>query len=148
MATILQSKLATGEEQAPQTYGHGIVASYLAEYTIPTGATVATTDIIEMGVLPGGCRIVAARVFPTGDFGVGNTSDVGIMSGDVGSTDSTRTSGDELFDGVTLTASAWNTSDEALLVAPVDNHRSIGVKFSASVTGAGQVFRLQVFYAQ
>lgn len=146
--TILQSKLATGEEQAPQTYGHGVVASYIVEYTVATGKTVATTDIIEMGVLPGGCRIVAARVFPTGDFGVGNTADVGIMSGSVGSTDTTRTSGDELFDGVTLTASAWNTSDEALLIDPIDQHRSIGVKFSAQVTGAGQVLRLQVFYAQ
>lgn len=148
MATILQSKLATGEEQAPQTYGHGIVASYLASYTIATGVTVATTDIIEIGVLPGGCRIVGAKIFPTGDFGAGNTADVGIMSGDVGSTDSTRTSGDELFDGQTLTAASEISSDEALLVAPVDKHRSIGVKFSASVTGAGQVFRLQVFYAQ
>lgn len=146
--TILQSKLATGQETVPQSYESGEVVAYIADYTIATGATVATTDIIELAVLPGGARIVNAKVIPTGNFGAGVTADIGIMSGDVGSTDTGRTSGAEVFDDVALTAMAEISKADALLLATTDKHRSIGVKFSGDVTGAGQVIRLQVFYAQ
>ena len=145
--TILQSTLAKGQKQAPQAFGTGINVSYLADFTIPAGMTVATTDIIELGVLPAGHRVIDARVIPTGDFGASVTADVGIMSGDVGST-GTRTSGAEIFDDVALTAMVGLAKADSILLADADQHRSIGVKFSASITGAGQVIRLQLTYAQ
>lgn len=146
--TILQSTLAQGQTIAPQAFGAGVNVSVLATFTIPTGMTVATTDIIELSVLPAGCHIVDAIILPTGSFGAAVTADVGIMSGTFGDAKSVRTSGDEVFDAVTLTALGRLSDQDALFVAPTEAHRGIGVKFSDAITGAGQVIGLQLTYAQ
>lgn len=145
---IRQTELATGQQQAPQAYTSGAVACYVSTFTIPTGMTVATTDIIEIGVLPAYSRIVDATLIPKGNFGASVTADVGIMSGEVGDPTSTRTSGDEVFDGATLTGLVRMTDVDAVLVAASDDHRSVGVKFSDAITGAGQTITLQLLYTQ
>jgi hypothetical protein len=145
---ILQTELATGQKQAPQAYTSGASASYLSTFTIPAGMTVAAGDIVELGPLPAEHRIVAATIIPSGNFGAGVTADIGIMSGEFGDKDSVRTSGAELFDDVALTAMASLTKGDSILLATSDDNRGIGVKFSASVAGAGQKLSLLLVYAQ
>lgn len=146
--TILQSQHVTGQKAVPSAFEYGDNVSYIADFVIPAGLTIATTDILELAVLPAEFHIVSAQVMPTGAFGSGVTADIGIMSGDVGDKVSVRTSGAELFDDVVLTAMASLSKSDAIILAPSDQDRSIGVKFSAGVTGAGQILRLQVTLAQ
>lgn len=144
---IRQSEIALGQKVAPQAYTAGASASYLARFKIPTGMTIATGDIIELAVLPADHRIVTAQIIPVGNFSTA-TADVGIMSGEVGDPNAARTSGNELFDDVALTGMASMTKADAILLEPSHLNRSIGVKFSAAVTGANQELILQVVYAQ
>lgn len=146
--TILQSQHVTGQKAVPQAFTAGANVSYIADFVIPAGLTIATTDIVELAVLPADHHVVSAQVIPTGSFGTDVTADIGIMSGTVGDKVSVRTSGDELFGDVTLTALASLSKGDAIILAPSNQDRSIGVKFSASITGAGQIIRLQVSMAQ
>ena len=145
---IRQSEIATGQKQVPQAYTAGALATYVATFTIPTGMTVATADILELAVLPADHRIVDAMIIPTGSYGASVTADVGIMSGEVGDTSASRTVGDEVFDAVALTAMARMTLGETPVLATSDKNRSIGVNFSAAITGAGQTLTLQLVIAQ
>lgn len=144
---VIQSRVAQGIDQVPDSYHYGVNASYLAVLDLPAGKNIAAGDVVEIGILPPDHRFVTAQVIPEGAFGAGVTADIGLMSGTVGSQDPARTVGDELFDGVALTAFASLTSGEALLVAPSPVARSIGVKFSAAVTGAGQKLTMQIVIA-
>lgn len=143
---IHQSDWATGKKQTyrPQTAG----AVHAQRFEITLAKTVAAADIVELGVLPPYARIVGATLVPEGSFAA-ITADIGIMSGDTGDTDPTRTSGDELFDGAALSAVTSAVGAEALLLEATELPRSIGVKFSAEVTGATtKKLTLIVFYAQ
>lgn len=144
---IYQSEFAVNQAEVPQAFTAGAVVAHTAEYVIPAGVTIATTDIIELSVLPADHRIVDAIVIPTGNFGTA-TADVGIMSGEVGSKDNTRTSDDVIFDDAALTGFVRLAKSSGLILEPSDTDRSIGVKFSAAVTGAGQVLRIQFLMAQ
>lgn len=145
---IRQSKRVTGQLPIPQAFTAGAVVDYVAEFVIPAGMTVATADIVELAVLPADHRIVNARIIPSGNFGASVTADIGIMSGDVGDKNSVRTSGAELFDDVALTAMASLSKGDSIILATSDQDRSIGVKFSGAVTGAGQILRLQLSLTQ
>lgn len=144
---IRQSEIALGLKVVPQAYTAGANATHLASFKIPTGMTVATGDIIELTALPADHRIVAAQIIPVGNFSTA-TADVGIMSGDVGDPSAARTSGNELFDDVALTAMSALTKADAILLEPSNLNRSIGVKFSAAVTGANQVIHLLLTLSQ
>lgn len=131
---IIQSDWAKGLKTParPQTAG----AVHTTKFSITVDQNVGTSDIIELGVLPAYAHIVDAVLFTEGTF-TGVTASVGIMSGEVGSTDASRTSGTELFNGADLTnvnrmelASGW------LLAPAADKHRSIGLQVSAAVTAA------------
>lgn len=146
--TILQSQHVLGVKAVPSAFESGDNVSYVADFVIPAGMTIATTDILELAVLPADMHVVDAQIIPSGNFGTGATADVGIMSGKVGDKVSVRTSGNEVFDAVVLTAFARITKGDAIILPASDVDCSIGVKFSAGITGAGQVFRLQLILAQ
>jgi hypothetical protein len=143
---IIQSLVAAGVVQAPDSYSNGIGAGYLASIELPAGTDVAAGDVIELGVLPADHRLVTMQLIPEGDFG-GATADVGLMSGEVGSTDPARTVGNEFFEAQALTAFSSLSKGDGLLIEPTDAPRSIGVKLSAAVTGAGQKLTAQIIVA-
>ena len=77
--------------------------------------------------------------------------DVGIMSGDVGDNVSARTCGNELFSASNIGQAggvARATQVSAFTIAPIDNHRSIGVKVTAAAQTqtAGAKLRLLLTY--
>lgn len=144
---LVQSNIALGVVTVPQAFTSGAVVAYRASFTVPAGVTVAATDVLELAILPADHIILDATLIAEGDFD-GATADVGIMTGEVGEEDNTRTSGDEIFDGAALTGFVRVASNEGLLVDPTDTDRSIGVKFSADVVGAGQTITLQVLMTQ
>ena len=148
MAIKLQSDLVVGTRTVPQAFTAGAVVAYLVDITIPTGVTLGTSDIVELGVLPAFHRVVDAMVVAASGF-TDEKADIGIMTGAVGDDgDATRTSGNELFDDVGLTALARMTKSAAIVLASTDKDRSIGMKFTASLTGAGQTVTLQFLLAQ
>src|SRR5690606_35392388 len=101
----------------------------------------------ELAVLPANHRIVDAMIVSVSGFTT-EKADVGIMSGDVGSTATGRTSGDEIFDGVALTAFARMTAGTAVALAASDKNRSIGVKLDTQTAGAGQKIVFQFLLTQ
>ncbi|MGH2343385.1 hypothetical protein ACRC7T_18120 [Segnochrobactraceae bacterium EtOH-i3] len=131
--TIIQSDWATGRKTAPSAYKVG--STHTARFEITLTTNVATTDIVELGVLPAFSRIIDATLIVEGAFT--GTADVGIMSGPMGSTDTSRTIGNELFAAADLTTPLQRiTKNAGPLLSATEADRSIGVKVSAAVTGA------------
>ncbi|HWL29596.1 MAG TPA: hypothetical protein VNQ97_11885 [Burkholderiaceae bacterium] len=144
---IIQTEIAKGLKMVPQAFTSGAVITYQAELVIPTGTSVTTSDIVELAVLPAFHRAVDGLIIPSGNYD-GATADIGLMSGAVGDPSTDRTSGAEIFDDVALTALARITKGDALVKASTDSDRSIGVKFSKTITGAGQKLILQLLLTQ
>lgn len=132
---IKQSVWAQGLRQAPVSGEAGGVVCEKYEFTV--SANLASTDIVELGVLPAYHTVVDA-VLITGDLGSGVTIDVGIMSGIKGDKDSSRTSGNELFAAAANNTVVRMSKAAGFQIAPVDADRSIGLKVSGAVTGSGQ----------
>lgn len=127
----------------PVPYQAGMVATALFEYT-PKVSYVAATDIVEMGSIPPGARIVGAKVLGTTAFSAAATVDVGIMDGEPGDgKDDTRDLTSELlFDDAAIDdAEAEATFATCMAIAVSDAERAIGVKFSAN-QGTGGVKKL------
>lgn len=116
-------------------------------------AGYASGDILELGVLHAFASVIDASIITVGSLGAA-TVDVGIMSGDAGETTNTdataRTVGAELFEGAAISAAITRmTKSDALLLKPLEKHRSIGVKFGAAVAGgAGKKIGLMLHFAQ
>lgn len=133
----------------PQTSG----AVHVARFTYEVKADVAAADIVEIGILPGYAKIVDAALYTEGAAFGAVTADVGIMSGEVGSLDAGRTVGNEVFAAQSLantnTTLARMTKVDPHLLAPVEKHRGVGLKFSALAAGvAGKKITLVLTYAQ
>lgn len=148
---LIQSGWATGliPVARPQTAHNTHAQLFIVD--VPA-AGFAAGDILELGVLHAYASIVDATIVPVGSLGAA-TVDVGIMSGETGETtndDGTaRTVGNELFAGATITAITRLTKTDALLLRPVERHRSIGVKFNAAVAaGADKKIGLMLHFAQ
>lgn len=143
---IVQSLWAKGNQQSKRPQTAGAVHAQLFSYDASAGLLAA--DILEIGELPPGCQIVDAMVFTEGTF-TGITANVGLMSGEYGSTDAARTSGTELYSAADLTTFARLVQKSTLLIAPSVAARGIGVKVSADVTAAaGKKIHLMLFYVQ
>lgn len=152
--TQLQSKWAKREITTPLGGCAGAVVTELFEYSIT--AALALGDIIELAVLPTYATVVDA-VLIADDLDTGGspalTLDVGIMSGEVGVLDAARTCGAEIFAASTVGQAggvARPTLPSAFRIAPIEGHRSIGVKVAAApATGAttGKI-QLRLTYAQ
>lgn len=141
---IHQSPWGAGRLQAPVTGGAGVVMVEKFEFTL--NKNLAAGDIIELGVLPAFATVVDATLIAD-SLGASVTMDVGLMSKEVGSTDVSRTSGNELF--ATAAAGVVRMSAASgFKIAPTEGDRSVGVKASAAVTATGQKLMLVMYYKQ
>ena len=143
---IFQSETAKRRETPPTGYTSGSVQCAIFTYTFNANFTAAT-DVLEIGFLPANTIPVRARLLPEG-LTAANTADVGFMSGEPGDPDPTRTSGDELFDGVAAVATeAPAAAIDLLAVSRDEKHRSIGIKMSEDITaGAAKKVTLILEY--
>lgn len=128
--------------------GHAASNRFFYEFT----AASAANDIIDLGVLPAGATVTRALIFTEGVFAAA-TADVGIMSGEIGSTDGGRTCGNEIFAAADLvaagTAAITATKPAAFLIAPATTDRSIGCKVSAiQAAASGKKVHLILEYTQ
>lgn len=149
--TIHQSDYAKGIRQAPYPSEAGVAVAH--RFSMQAPATLALNDILEIAPLPPGYR-VRDVILDTDDLdgaGPAIVLDVGLMSGDVGSTDPARTCGAEFLDAVT-TAQAGGvvrpTLAKAFRTGVSDRARSIGIKVkTAAATPQAGTIGLTVIYA-
>lgn len=141
---IIQSVFAKGIRQCVRPQSAGAQHAQLYTFDFATQA-MAVGDILEIGELPPFARFVDAVIIPEGDF-TGVNVDVGLMSGEYGSTDTARTVGNQLF-AAQAVQYARLTKGEALLIKSIEGSRSIGVKPSAAIAaGAKKLHLLVTFY--
>lgn len=145
---IKQSAWAAGRKVAAVSGCAGEVVAQKFEYTVNENLSIG--DIIEIGVLPAE-HDVADIIAIVDGMGTGVTADIGIMSGDYGDTDQSRTSADEFFaaQAVATATVARMSAATGFRLDSSRKDRSIGVKIGgAGVTAAGQVITLEVMYRQ
>lgn len=150
---IVQSQHVKGLKQTirPQTAG----AVHVTQFTYDVGVegALGVGDILELGIIPPYARLDQVKIVTEGTF-TGLTADVGVMSGEVGSAlnpdNTARTSGNEFFAATDLTVRlSATTKPDALLLAPQEYERSVGVKVSAAVpAAAGKRLHLFLYYHQ
>lgn len=129
---LFQSETAKRRETPPTGYVSGCVMTAIFAYTFNEDFD-ASEDVLEIGFIPANTVPVRARLVPEG-LTASNTADVGFMSGEPGDTDPTRTSGDELFDGVAaVAAEAAAAAVDLLAVTRAETHRAIGVKMTQDI---------------
>ena len=147
---LKQTEWATGQRATASACRAGDAMVMELTYTIKDGETLASTDKVELGLLPAFHHIVNATLVNDA-LGGTTTLDVGIMSGSVGEKDDTRTVGNELFDGADVATAAATpmTSATGFRLESTDNHRSIGMTPSANVSASGSdlAVTLVVVYA-
>lgn len=144
---MLHISRAAKTTAAPIAGQSGTVMKAVFEHTF-TNAFTAATDILEIGLMPAHARVVGATVIGAG-FGGAITADVGLMTGDQGSNDDTRTlTGTEFFNDADVNgAEADMTTAAALAVSQDQKHRGIGVELSADVAaGAAKKLTLVLEY--
>lgn len=142
---IIQSDWAKRFRTTPLPRNHGQTHFELFEFTF-TATFDYTVDKLELGVLPADCRIADAWMISETATAV---VDIGIMSGEVGSTDTARTVGDELFDGVALNTAGVRTVNflDIAALAPSPLNRSIGlIATAANIAAASKVKLGLTFY--
>lgn len=142
---LFQSRHALGQETAPVIYEAGCVGVAIFTYTFDKAFTAAS-DILELGMIPADTRIIAATLIGEGLGAI--TADVGVMSGDFGAKDATRTTGTQLFNDQSVNDTEGDaTRKNCLSVAPSDKHRGLGVTLSGNVAaGASKKITLVVEY--
>jgi hypothetical protein len=145
---IKQSPWALFKQTAARPLTSGAVTKQ--EFYYDASAGLLAADIVDLGVLPANAKIHDAYLYADASIGTVNAT-VGIMSGELGSTDSSRTLGSEIFNGSAITnahtALVRLTSPAATKLAAGVSDRSIGLQVSADVAaGAGKIIRLVVEY--
>lgn len=148
---LTQSNHAKGIATAPYPGFAGQAVTH--RFTVAIPADAALNDIFEVAPVPPGCRPVDI-VLDVDDLDTGTaaiTLDVGMMSGDFGDNDDSRTCGAEFFDGIDTAQAggvARPTLASAYRVPVAAKARSIGVKI-ATAADAGQAgtIGLTVTYA-
>lgn len=130
MTTLVQSKYAKREIPTanPTAYGQVAAMRFYYDFTVAGAAT----QIVELGILPANCIPVDATFMMSGTY-TGRTFDCGIMSGLGGDLDSasatSRTCGDELFDGAALDDADGHLRSlnvDLATITPVEYDRGIG----------------------
>ncbi len=135
--TTFVSKHSDGQLPIAGSDCAGEVVANHYEFDI-TGVNLALNDIIDMGVLEANATVVdAVLVCDDLDTNVSPALalDVGIMSGEVGSTSATRTCGNEMFAASTVAqagGTARMSKTAGFRIARVGYNRSIGVKIQAA----------------
>ena len=141
---LIQSDAAKGI--IPITYPGAAGVVVAQRYTIEVPTSVVDGDIIELGCIPPGCRVVD-MILDSDDLDTGTPAivlDVGVMSGSWGDNDAARTCGDEFLDGVTVAQAGGvvrPTLAKAFRVDAAATARSIGVKIvtDAATAAAGTI---------
>lgn len=123
---IVHTELALGKLQAPQNFTSGVMSSYL----VPANVVAANGDIVELGPLPVGCRLVSAKLLGDDASSLGG---LGLMSGDAGSQDQDRT----------IEAGIEVGKEYTIQPAPVA--RGIGATASSAITADSDIFFEVVF---
>lgn len=145
---LYMSEWAKGRAHLPvSAEARGAVAERF-EFTV--NEDLAIGDIIELAGLPAYHMPVDA-VLVTDALGTSVTADIGIMSGDFGDDDVSRTSGAELYDGADVSAATVSRMSEAtgFRVSTANSDRGIGLKIGGDdVTASGQKITLILFYVQ
>lgn len=144
---MLHLSRAAKTTAAPIAGQSGTLMVAVFEHTFTTAFTAAT-DILEIGLMPAHARVVGATVIGAG-FGGAITADVGLMTGDQGANDDTRTlTGTEFFNDADVNGAEANMARAAALaVTQSQTHRGIGVELSTNVTaGAGKKLTLVLEY--
>lgn len=141
---IKQSDWAYGRRVASVCGEAGEVVCERYSYVITSN--LAAGDIIEMGPLPAFAFPVDATLV-TDELGA-VTIDAGIMSGEFGSQDQSRTCGAELFSAAADASAVRMSLPGGFRLTPVGKDRGIGVKVSAAITAANQRIDLLVHYRQ
>lgn len=131
MPASVQTKHASGTIATVRPQTAGAVHAVKFRHTF-TAALLANT-ILEMGPLVPYADIVGYRLIPEGNFGAVTVSG-GLMTGEAGSSDNTRTVGTELFSAATaLNAVAEPNKATAYNIVSTEAARGIGLAFSAQV---------------
>jgi hypothetical protein len=146
MANI-QTPVAKGYQQVPQPADAGSLHTMRVTLALAAQA-IATTDVVELLILPMHCRIRSAVIIPVG-IGAGVNANVGIMSGTPGDPDGARTVGTEIFNAQAINATPVESVAATMLdLAPTDTDRSIGLTVSANVAAGAKSITLIVDYWQ
>lgn len=142
---VKQSEVGKRRQPVPTSHVSGVRVIQMVSYTA-TESAIATTDKVELGILPARAQLVGIDLIGAG-FGA-ITAKVGLMSGVVGAPDDARTVGSEFWAAQSVNdAEARLTKAAALAIAPAEADRSIGAQFSALVAvGAGKTLTLLIEY--
>ncbi|CEJ15947.1 hypothetical protein BN1110_06298 [bacterium YEK0313] len=150
--TIHQSDFAKGIKDVVYPATADRAVAYRFAMAVPANAAV--NDILELAVIPAGCRPVEVTV-DSDDLDTNATPtlafDVGMMSGDVGDPSPARTCGAEFLTGAQIGRTggvAKPSTASAYRVPPAPVARSIGVKITtAAATAAPGQIGITVLYA-
>lgn len=145
---IKQSPWALFKQTAARPLSSGALVEQ--EFFYDASAGLLAADIVDLGVLPAMAKIIDAYLYADVSLGTANAT-VGVMSGDVGSTDAARTNGSQIFSAAAITSAhtalvrMTNPAAPKLAAGSVD--RSIGLQVSADIAaGAGKIIRLVLIY--
>lgn len=135
--TIIKGVAVLGSTNIPYpTVAAAIVA---ATYAHTLKAAPVAGDIIEIGCLPQGCKLVDAVIVADDlDTGAALTFDVGIMTGEFGEADPTRTCGNEILAASTIGQAggvARPTKADAFRIPTNSRDRGVGVKIGTVPAG-------------
>jgi len=136
--TMIQTKQAEWREPVAVPFTAGIETVNIYEVDLSGGIDVSA-DMIEVGLIPAHAKITGITAIGASTGAV--TADIGILSGEWGENDDTRTIDTVLMNDVNLNnATAEGAIDTLTDVAASDANRSIGMNFSADIAaGAANV---------
>lgn len=126
---IVQSEWASGVKALCVSGEAGTVVANRFKVDIATLPTLTAGDILEIGGIPAHHEVIDWTL-DNDALGAGTDVDVGVMSGDYGSTDVARTAGNEFFDASVALATAGvarGDRPEGFRIAKSDKDRGIGV---------------------
>lgn len=106
----------------------GVVVTNIFTYSLPADAAIG--DVIELGVLPHGCRLVDARLITDA---VGITADIGFITG--------KTCGNELYQHISLAEASvmFLANPAAYRIGTSDEERSLGLTIKSGTPTRGLV---------
>lgn len=134
MATV-QSAYFTGNARTtlPQPHRKGETLTVLFTHTFNTAVT--TADVLELVEIPPYAQIVGFE-YASANIGAINV-DIGIMSGTPGSTDASRTVGDEIVSAASIgTAAVVGVATLGAIAVNGESKVSIGLQPASNITAA------------
>ena len=134
---IFQSAPAQGLGNISYPRIAGVAVSQVWTVSLPN--TLALGDVVELAQLPGDTRLIDFTLICDDlDTGAAITLNAGIMSGEWGDPDATRSVGTELLSASDIARAGGvvrATLPSAFKIAPVSTKRSIGVGVAAAAAG-------------